>query len=46
MENLKNIMDVNENSVGASYLNRIMVDEKIEQVRVHCGASDSYFEDM
>ncbi len=46
MENLKNIMDVNENIIGASSLNRIMIDEKVEQVRVYCGASDSYFEDM
>lgn len=45
MEDLKNMMEINENIIGAS-LNRIIINEKTEQVRVHCGASDSYFEDM
>lgn len=46
MENLKNVMEINENILGAPTLNKVIIDEKMEQVRVHCGASDSYFEDM
>lgn len=46
MEDLKNMREINENIIGASSLNRIIINEKSEQVRVHCGASDSYFEDM
>lgn len=45
MENLKEIMGINENKESYS-LNKIIANENVENLRVYCGASDSYFEDM
>lgn len=46
MENCKNVIEMNENIIGVSSVNKTIVNDKVEQIRVHCGASDSYFEDM
>lgn len=45
METVKEIFEINENKEVYS-LNKIAINEKIENLRVYCGASDSYFEDM
>ncbi len=45
MENLKEIFEINGNKEINS-LNNCHVSEKVENLKVHCGASDSYFEDM
>ncbi len=45
MENLKEIFEINENKEIGS-LNNCLASEKVENIRVYCGASDSYFEDM
>lgn len=45
MENVKEIFEINENKELYS-LNKIGNNEKLENIRVYCGASDSYFEDM
>lgn len=45
MENLKEMLEINTNKDLCS-LNKIGTNENIESLRVHCGASDSYFEDM
>lgn len=45
MENAKELFEINENG-EICFLNKVMTNERNEIIRVNCGASDSYFEDM
>lgn len=45
MDNVKEIFEINEKK-EEYFLSRVINKEIIDEARVRCGASDSYFEDM